>query len=244
MAGAIASPYANSAWYSTVKEVFRDVPESIWGSIVGVESQGNPNAEGDYQNGVPKSFGLFQIYTAGGLGDKYQNNPDALLNPETNARIAYDSIKPAYEAGLKRGLSGFQLAEYVSANAGFPTMAGTLPESYWLKLFNQYSRYTIEPQPRLIRDTEPAPRLIRDSAPNTSGLLSALGSLSKIESQELSILKPAESTKKIAIMISLAFLGLIMLAVGLVAFVGFGKAATIISPGLAAMADVVKKTEG
>lgn len=231
----MASPYTNFAWYDTVRQIFHDVPESIWGSIVGVESGGNPNAVGD----GGKSYGLFQIYTAGGLGDKYANNPDALLNPETNARIAYASIKPAYEAGLKRGLSGFSLAEYVAANAGFPTMTGTLPSDYWAKLWGSYSQYE---EPELSPRVEPQPRLIRE--PQPGGLLSALTSLAKIESQKVSFSNPAESAKKIAIMIALALLGLIMLAVGLVAFVGFGKAATIVSPEIAAAADIIQKTEG
>lgn len=223
-----SSPFEGYSWYNSVRQIFESKgikDEKIWGPIVGVESLGNPKAVGD----AGKSFGLFQLYTAGGLGDAYRGNSSALFDPTLNATIAAESIQPAYEAGKQKGLSGYALTEYVAANSGFPLMTGDIPANYRVKLRGQYSRYEtpVFPPPELTAN--PLPELVANQPAQKPAQIIVLSNLAAIEQTELSILKPAESAKKIAIQVLLVLLGLAMVIVGLVAFIGVGKTIAIVT---------------
>lgn len=50
-----------------------------------VESNLNPNDQGDYVNGIPTSFGLFQLHRGGELGTL---TPTQAFDPYTNASVA------------------------------------------------------------------------------------------------------------------------------------------------------------
>lgn len=53
------------------------------------ESRLNPHAEGDYRNGVPTSFGLFQLHRGGELG---RLTPEQAFDPQTNADVALEEM--------------------------------------------------------------------------------------------------------------------------------------------------------
>src|SRR5205823_1081411 len=80
--------------YNVVKNVFDQygIPEYVWYPIMMAESTGNPNAVGD--NGC--SIGLFQLNRCGGQGAGY--SAYSLRDPATNAQVAAQYIRPAYDA--------------------------------------------------------------------------------------------------------------------------------------------------
>lgn len=227
----MTSPLAGYAWYDKVAGIFdaKGVPESVWGSILKVESKGDPKALGD--NG--ESFGLFQIHTTGGLGDAYRNNTAALYDPETNARIAADAMAPVYQAAVGKGLSGYSLTQYVASHAGWPLKTGNMPASYNTALMKQYGSYN----PATGGGALP----VAVSTGSRTPLREALYQLSLIEATNVSLLSAGESAKKIGVMIALSLLGLILLVVGLVAFVGVAQttqiAAKIALPGKGKLID-------
>lgn len=210
-----ASLYSGYGWYDSVKEAFAGIPEWLWGSIIGVESGGNPNALGD----GGKSYGLFQLFTAGGLGDAYRNNPAFLFDPAVNARIAADAMRPKYEEGVKQGLTGFNLLEYVAANSGWPLQTGNMPTDYKAKLQQSYSRYS---------DSSSTPVMVSTGTATGSPSGNVFQALAAIESEDVSVTNLAGSAKKIAVMVLLVLLGLVFAGVGLLSLVGFGGASKII----------------
>lgn len=63
------------------------------------ESKLDVNAKGDYVNGTPTSFGLFQLHKGGELGNL---TPDQAFDPTTNATTAlgvFDNLDTQYSGG-------------------------------------------------------------------------------------------------------------------------------------------------
>ena len=106
--------------YNNPGEVFNvaGVPDFIWKSIMETESKGNADAIGD--NGT--SYGLFQLHQGGGQGDGY--SPAQLLDPINNSVIAALSMGAVTKQGQAKGLTGYDLLQYVAYNGGWPTHAG------------------------------------------------------------------------------------------------------------------------
>lgn len=86
------------------------------------ESSLNPNEPGDFVNGRPTSFGLFQLHR-GGLAPSSLSDAQ-LLDPNTNASIAVQAMKPAYDRGVQAGYSGLTLLEYTANTSGWPGSGG------------------------------------------------------------------------------------------------------------------------
>lgn len=236
--GSSPSRWGGFDWYDSVRDAFklddgRSIPESIWGSIIGVESSGKTDAVGDFidVDGVklPTSFGLFQIHTRGGLGDAYKDTPESLYDPALNAHIAANAIKPAYLEGLDRGLGGYDLVEYVASRSGFPLMTGRMPDYYRDRLQTSYQSQTSEQvgeSAGVSRGQSSGAKLGVSLADNP--LFRVLKTIETRETAEISLLKPAESTFKIVMGILFGVLGLILVGIGLVAFVGSSEASTIV----------------
>lgn len=121
-------------WYTAVSRIFANegVPISDWTAIAKTESGLNP-AKINYADPNGGSYGLFQE-NLGGEGFAYRNNPQALLNPITNAKIASPTIAKAYKQGYAEGFRGAQLAEYTATHSGHPGFApagSILPPTTW-----------------------------------------------------------------------------------------------------------------
>lgn len=114
------------AIYNNPGEVFTaaGVPDFIWKSIMQTESGGDAKAMGDHGT----SYGLFQLHQGGGLGDGYA--PSQLLNPIVNSEIAARSMGTVTKEGQAKGLTGYDLLQYVAYNGGWPTQAGVRALSY------------------------------------------------------------------------------------------------------------------
>lgn len=108
------------ATYNNPGEVFTaaGVPAFIWKSIMQTESGGNASIIGD--NGT--SYGLFQLHQGGGLGDGYA--PSQLLDPVVNSEIVAQSMGELTKEGQAKGLTDYNLLQYVAYNGGWPTHAG------------------------------------------------------------------------------------------------------------------------
>ena len=108
---------ANPSWFDTVQRIMDryGVPASVWYPIVEADSGGNPNAIGDSGN----SIGLFQINTAGGQGQAYANNKNALMDPALNASVAAPAIWSAYTI-IKDQYPADQLASETARRSGHP----------------------------------------------------------------------------------------------------------------------------
>lgn len=107
--------------YQAVAPSFQQlgVPDYVWMAIGHMETGGtwDPKALGDQG----KSFGLFQLYTAGGQGDPYASDPTVLYDPAINAQVAAPEIARAYHLARTMGMAdGPDLAAYVAANSGHP----------------------------------------------------------------------------------------------------------------------------
>lgn len=115
------------------------VPVWISDSIAQTESGMNPSAAGDYSPTTKRytSFGLFQLHQNGGQGTGY--TAQQLENPNTNAQIGIHALAPAYQAGLKKGLIGYPLLQYIAGHSGHPDYTGTLPAAYNTRLHQAYN---------------------------------------------------------------------------------------------------------
>jgi len=110
---------------NTVEEVFASmgIPATVWQPIETVESGGDPLKKNMGTTSNPEySVGLFQLNKDGGLGAAYSEAD--LYNSVTNATIAAKAMKPAYDAGVAKGLTGYDLTQYVAYNSGWPTTKG------------------------------------------------------------------------------------------------------------------------
>jgi hypothetical protein len=104
-----------------------DVPSQIIATIIQVESNWNPNALGD--NGT--SYGLFQLHTPGGQGDRAigdGHKPSDLFDPVLNARYAMPAIASAWN-NLKGSFDPSNLAWWLdfAAQSGHPGGSRTNP---------------------------------------------------------------------------------------------------------------------
>jgi len=129
----------------TVANIFKNVgiPESVWQPIETVESGGNQFGMNNGTGGSEQSVGLFALNRKGGLGQGY--SIVQLFDPATNATIAANAMKPAYDRGVAKGLTGYDLTQYVAYNSGWPTAAGvgalktdSVVQAYEPKLRNAY----------------------------------------------------------------------------------------------------------
>ena len=105
------------SWFNQVNSVFSSygVPPSIWIPIANAESGLNPGSINPRDTNGGWSVGLFQDNQYG-QGSGYTEQ--ALTNPLTAAHASAPSIANAYNAGMKRGYSGYSLLQYVVANSG------------------------------------------------------------------------------------------------------------------------------
>jgi len=98
-----------------------NVPAWIPIDIAQTESSLNPQALGDYTNGKPTSFGLFQLHW-GGQGTGYTEQQ--LFDPVLNSQIAMVPIANAYQMAVAQNLQGFGLLDFVATHSGHPGYAG------------------------------------------------------------------------------------------------------------------------
>lgn len=124
------------SWYASVSQIFSEgspqVPSADWLSIAMAESGGRPGAV-NLKDPNGGSYGLFQD-NLGGQGAAYRNNPSALLNPVTSARVSAPAIRKAYAEGLGYGYVGSKLAAYTATHSGHPGYApagSILPPTWW-----------------------------------------------------------------------------------------------------------------
>lgn len=71
------------------------VPYQLALATANQESGLNPYSEGDYSNGQPTSFGLFQLHEGGELGNL---TPQQAFNPTTNANTALSEFQSVMQA--------------------------------------------------------------------------------------------------------------------------------------------------
>lgn len=154
------------------------VPYWIANDISLKESGGNPFAVGD--NG--SSFGLFQLHRGGQAG----NLPTAaLFNPQTNADIGVKNLSGAYNAGVKQGLTGFNLLAYTANNSGHPGNGGVAwtqkaEPSYDAGLQKIYNANGGDPNAK-----PGAPAKITNATPPTTGTASKTQSATTAATQGL-----------------------------------------------------------
>lgn len=217
------SPFKDASWYPAVAQIFKGVPESIWGPIIQVESGGNPYAVGDQG----RSFGLFQLFTAGGLGDAYKDQPKALFDPALNAQLAASSLKPVFAEASKKSLTGFALLEYVASHSGWPLQTGNMPDSYRQKLQEAYTTYG---QTSSGANPPPVGSIGRGQlGSGTPALLTVLRNLDQLESSQPTLLTPGDYARKIVVVVAIVLVGLILTGVGLVALVGGGSVVKLVT---------------
>ena len=120
---AILGGRSGNVW-DMVNQVFQGqvapVPPAIWQPIAAAESGGNIYALGDKGT----SLGLFQLHEGGQLPRSWYPPSKQAFNPIANAKVAAPPISKAYKAGVKRGYTGSALAIYTAEHSGHP---GTLP---------------------------------------------------------------------------------------------------------------------
>ncbi len=119
---------------------FYGLPSNIPLTIAQKESGLNAGATGDYSNGSPTSFGLFQLHQGGGQGDGFTQSQ--LLDPNLNSQIGIANMVTPYKQGVAKGLTGYPLVQYVAANSGHPDETGVLPASYNTGLAQSYTAVT------------------------------------------------------------------------------------------------------
>ena len=108
----------------------------VLNAIAFAESSFNPGAKGDQG----RSIGLFQNNIVAGRGKGHTE--EDLLDPEYNTRLAANDLIKYYNQGKKLGLSGAQLASYVSRYGQRPA-AGL--EQNAAKAYGQMAELTPEP---------------------------------------------------------------------------------------------------
>ena len=113
-----------------------NVPTWVTKSLVQTESGGNPASIGDHGTSV----GLLQLHQGNGQGAGYTTSE--LQNPATNLSIGMPPISIAYQAGVQKGLKGYQLLQYTASHSGHPTETGVLPSSYNSRLATAYQTVT------------------------------------------------------------------------------------------------------
>lgn len=108
--------------YNAVAPVAREynVPDPVWETVAYAESGFNPQAEGDFRNGMPTSFGLFQLHEGGQLPASYYNNPQAVYDPGLNARLAMPAISRAWQAGQPAAPTSLAWWENFGSVSGHP----------------------------------------------------------------------------------------------------------------------------
>jgi soluble lytic murein transglycosylase-like protein len=72
----------------------KEIPSSIVVAVIGVETGGtfDPELKGDYIDGVPRSFGLMQIYASEHTKRCKELNAINLLDPYKNVRVGIDIL--------------------------------------------------------------------------------------------------------------------------------------------------------
>lgn len=213
--------------YQNPGEVFKaaGVPDYIWQSIMQAESGGNPSAIGD--NGT--SYGLFQLHQGGGLGDGYA--PSQLLDPVVNAEIASQSMAAVTKQGEAKGLTGYNLLQYVAYNGGWPTHAGVgalsydpVVKSYEPKLQAAYSKVTGGSGGGIITSGG-------GSVPTGSQIATTLaGHLKTLETVQTGT-DISEAPARIGYMVAIGALGLIFVFVGIKMLAG-GSIVAVVKEGL------------
>ncbi|MGM0846886.1 MAG: XkdQ/YqbQ family protein [Bacillota bacterium] len=104
------------------------VPTWVASPIIQLESNFNPRADGDKQNGIYWSHGLLQLYRLHGDGRGY--TPEQLYDPVTNLRIGLPPIAKAYQDAVKKyaNYSGadkkWQIVQWTSSHSGHPSYTG------------------------------------------------------------------------------------------------------------------------
>lgn len=94
----------------------RGVDEWLAMGIVSAESNFDPRALGD--GGL--SFGLLQLYTAGGQGSDYAGRGELLFEPKLNLRIGMDAIATATIYARSQGWQGERFIREVARRSGHP----------------------------------------------------------------------------------------------------------------------------
>lgn len=71
-----------------------EVPSSIVVAVIGVETDGtfDPESKGDYVDGIPRSFGLMQIYASEHTERCKRLDAINLLDPYQNVRVGIDLL--------------------------------------------------------------------------------------------------------------------------------------------------------
>jgi soluble lytic murein transglycosylase-like protein len=81
-----------------------ELEPALVAGVVDTESGFNPEAVGD----AGRSFGLMQLYLEG-AGSEFRDNPEALLNPETNLRAGCEYLRDCLLSFRDRGDDSLRL---------------------------------------------------------------------------------------------------------------------------------------
>jgi hypothetical protein len=120
--------------------------------IARTESDLDPNCLGDYVDGVPTSFGLFQLHR-GGLAPAEASDAE-LLDPNYNTSVAVRGMIAHYKDGAQAGLSGIELLKHVAFLSGWPGMLGVeWTQEHRPDYVNRLSKMYLEE----MQDAAPAP---------------------------------------------------------------------------------------
>lgn len=108
-----------------------NIPMDVLYPIIMTESSGNPLAHN--KSSIEDSRGLFQV----NVKAHPSANSSMLFNPEYNANFIMPQISQAYNSGVKKGLSGVELAVYTEKNGLKPQWTPAV-ENNVRKFYSQY----------------------------------------------------------------------------------------------------------
>ena len=141
---------------------------AIVAAIMKTESGFNPKSMGDYEKGIPQSYGLFQMHNQG-HGKKYAMSPEDRMNPDKAASKMVPEYVDKFIEGKQQGLSGADLAVFVGGRVQRP-LAGL--EAKYGEAFNSLisgrgdiednKRYLTKPQLEVQERTDTAKRMLRN----------------------------------------------------------------------------------
>jgi hypothetical protein len=186
---------SSSSIFDTIKyesEKFQ-IPTWITSSIIEVETNFDPNRVGDKGT----SFGLLQLHQGGGQGDGH--SIAELKDPVNNLEIGLPHIQKAYKDGVKKGLTGQSLLDYVALNSGHPAEDG----KSWTTGYQEALHKAFKNGDELgggFEEADPSKWLTGDTKGVNSTLLGRLAKLAQDNNKKINIesgLRSTEEQKKL-----------------------------------------------
>ena len=182
---------ATPAWFTQLQDMAAKMglPNNMWEPLAMSESALEPTAYNPVDANGGWSSGLLQLNEYGqGAG----HNPQALLNPVTNAQIGFPYILAAYKKGKAAGYSGYTLLTYVAKNSGHwgDQLNPNLPTWYAQATAGTLAPGSTTANPPAAKGGKASAPSTKPTAPTGSGLEASLLSAAGGTTASMSILKP------------------------------------------------------